>query len=152
MTSSARRTSSSTAISFTTTPASSATPVSTSTPATPGWKWAWPGAEKEKSVKYGFFKYHFFSKCHHFWVGAILKQQQTHPKIDDKNVQEMFNWSEVCSLKKYYFWNRDYSNMYFLVLSKNHTVFWDEIEMFVIRLVYVLCYDTYFGMKIYYDF
>ena len=24
---------------------------------------------------------HFFSFCHHFWVGATAKQQQTHPKV-----------------------------------------------------------------------
>jgi hypothetical protein len=23
----------------------------------------------------------FFSFCHHFWVGATAKQQQTHPKV-----------------------------------------------------------------------
>ena len=35
--------------------------------------------------------------CHHFWVGATAKQQQTHPKVMTKmvkkcsrNVQEMF--------------------------------------------------------------
>ena len=48
---------------------------------------------------------------HHFWVGAIkvgaiAKQQQTHPEvmtnIDDKNVQEMFNWTEIHSERKYH--------------------------------------------------
>ena len=29
--------------------------------------------------------------CHHFWVGATAKQQQTHPKVMTK----LFNWSEV---------------------------------------------------------
>ena len=31
--------------------------------------------------------------------------------FDEKNVEEMFNWSEVHSEKKYYLWNRDFSDL-----------------------------------------
>ena len=33
--------------------------------------------------------------------------------FDEKNVKEMFNWSEVHSEKKYYLWNRDFSYLGF---------------------------------------
>ena len=31
--------------------------------------------------------------------------------FDEKNVKEMFSWSEVHSEKKYYLWNRDFSKV-----------------------------------------
>ena len=43
-----------------------------------------------------FYKYYFFSECNsdqlptfftHFWVGATAKEQQTHPKVSEKNGQ-----------------------------------------------------------------
>ena len=44
--------------------------------------------------------------CHHFWVGATAKQQQTQPKV----VTKMFNWSEVHSKMKYSLWSREFSS------------------------------------------
>ena len=41
---------------------------------------------------------HFF----HFVITFGWVQQQSNTKSDDKNGQEMFNWSEVHSEKKYY--------------------------------------------------
>ena len=34
--------------------------------------------------------------------------------FDEKNVEKMFNWSEVHSEKKYYLYNRDFSSKYFV--------------------------------------
>ena len=65
-------------------------------------------------LKYGFYKWYFFSKwtfdqLNISWpfLSSLLvascnsKATANPPKNDDKNDQEMFNWSEVYSEKKY---------------------------------------------------
>ena len=33
--------------------------------------------------------------------------------FDEKNVEEMFNWSEIYSEMKYHLWNRDFKDFHF---------------------------------------
>ena len=42
--------------------------------------------------------------CHHFWLGATANS-------DNKNGQEIFNWSKFHSEKKYYLWNRNFRGL-----------------------------------------
>ena len=58
---------------------------------------------KESLISWTFLD-HF---CHHFLVGATANS----PKIVVKNGQEMFNWSEIHSEKKYYLWNWNFSTL-----------------------------------------
>ena len=45
--------------------------------------------------------------CHHLWVVLLLHL----PKSDDKNGQEMFNWSELHSERSYFLQNMDFSTI-----------------------------------------
>ena len=78
---------------------------------------------------------HFFSFCHHFWVGATAKQQQTHPKV----MTEWKKWAtgqsyireEVTSYKihtleihpEQKFWPLFNANNIFLALLKYQTLY-----------------------------
>ena len=52
------------------------------------------------------FLQHFFIKIR-FSLSNVLITGESN--FDEKNVKEMFNWPEVHSEKKYYLWNRDFS-------------------------------------------
>ena len=62
--------------------------------------------------------------CHLFWVGfgvALLLQP---PKSDDKNGQEMFNWSELHSEKSNFLQNPYFSPIFF------KEFFWKDLTNF----------------------